>query len=400
MEKIKIESLLKQLETINKKYDEIDKITGRNFNIFDAGNIGHIETFHTRLIAELLSPNGSHNQKDKFLKIFLDTLGFKKIKLTKPESHSEFVIENNRRIDILIKDESFIIGIEAKVYANDGNKQLKDYYEFLKKKNKYFKLYYLTLDGHLPDEKSLDDLKIDKDIFIISFGDEIYDWINRCIKEVSDIPVIREGLYQYKLLLEKLTNKNIQKEEEVKEVIGKDSESIKAANEIFKNYPVVWYEKELEFWVDLYNYLHDKYFQGWEDGDKDIYNIWYDEKGNEYPEEIIINNLKNTTNNDARGICLKKTINGKKVYVGVDYGNYDENVSLWYSGIDKELNGFKYFEGDDENIDFYSKYANTELKFYPNNKLSFEIFDKKEFDNKKKELAKELNELKEKVLEE
>ncbi|AZV46112.1 hypothetical protein C3L23_02140 [Nautilia sp. PV-1] len=395
MEKIKIESLLKQVETINKKYDEIDKITGRNFNVFEAGNIGHLETFHTQLIAELLSPDGSHNQKDKFLRLFLETIGLKNLKLINPKSYAEFVIDNNRRIDILIEDEDFIIGIEAKVYANDGNKQLKDYFEFLKNKNKKeFKLYYLTLDRHLPDDKSLQDLKIDEEVFLLSFENEIYNWLNECIKEVSDVPIIREGLYQYKLLLEKLTNKNTQKEVEVKEIIGKDVESVKAADEIVRNYPDVWYEKEHELWMNLFNFLVDNYFKkedGWENGDKDIYNIWYDENENRIPYEKSLEELKKAK---VRGICLKKIINKKCIYIGVEYGNNYKNCCLWYKGFNEKLNNFKF----DKDTESYWMFSDIELRFYPNNSLSFELFNDREFNSKIRKLANELNTLKDKLL--
>jgi len=392
MEKIK--SIIEQINIINKKYNEIDKITGRNFNIFDAANIGHREIIHTQLLSELLSPNGSHNQKDKFLKIFLDILGLN-FKLKNPKCYPEYIIDNNRRIDILIDDNDFIIAIEAKIFAKDSDNQLKDYYDFLNKNKKESKLFYLTLNGNLPSENSLNDLS-NNDIIIISFKNEIYKWITECIKEVSDIPIIRDGLYQYELLLERLTNKNKKKEEEVKEVISKDSESIKAADEIFKNYEDVWYEKEEEFWVELYNYAR-KYFQDWEDGDSDIYNVWYDENGNEFDDDAVLNNLK-THNNEVRGICFKKIINKQTIYIGIDYSNYDETISIWYSGINKQLNGFEFIKKDDENINFYTTYANTELSFYPNDNLSFEIFDKAKFNEIIKKLSKELNDLKNELL--
>jgi len=392
MEKIK--SIIEQIKIINKKHNEIDKITGRNFNVFDAANIGHKELIHTQLLSELLSPNGSHNQKDKFLKIFLNILGLN-FKLQNPKCYPEYIIDNNRRIDVLINDNDFIIAIEAKIFAKDSDNQLKDYYDFLNKNKKESKLFYLTLNGNLPSENSLNDLS-NNDIVIISFKNEIHKWITECIKEVSDIPIIRDGLYQYKLLLERLTNKNKNKEEEVKEVISKDSESIKAADEIFKSYEDVWYEKEEKFWIELYNYAARKYFQDWENGDSDIYNVWYDTNGEEFDDKAVLNNLK-THNNEARGICFKKIINKQTIYIGIDYSNYTETISIWYSGINKQLNGFEFIK-DDESIDFYTKYANIELSFYPNNNLSFEIFDEAKFNELIEKLSKELNDLKNELL--
>jgi len=391
MEKIK--SLIEQVKLTNKKYDELNKLTGRNFNIFDAAYMGHKEIVHTQLISELFSPSGSHNQKDKFLKIFLNVLGIK-VKLKKPECYSEYLTNQGRRIDIVIEDSDFMIAIEAKIFAKDSKFQLKDYYEFLKDSKKRFKLFYLTLDGHSPDEKSLENLKINKDIFLISFKDEIYEWINESIKEVNDIPIIREGLYQYKLLLERLTNKNRQKEEEVKKIIGKDCESIKAAAEIVHNYENTWYEKELEFWVELFTFAEKKYFNDWEDGDKDIYNIWFNENGEEFDEDKILENLKKT---DSRGICFKKVINNKAIYIGIEYGKNYNNCCLWYKGINKKLENYEY----DKDFKYFWKFTESELRFYSkndDNNLTFEIFDKNKFDKKKRELTKELNELKKELL--
>jgi len=203
-----IENLLNQIYLINKKYEEIDKITGKNFNILEAGNIAHKELFHTQLMSELLNPKGSHNQGDTFLKLFLEQLSIKS-KLNNPKVYAEYVIDNNRRIDIYIEDTNFTMAIEAKIYAEDRDNQLKDYFEFIKNKNNPY-LVYLTLDGHEPSKNSLTDINTN-DILQISFEHEIYNWINECIKHVVDIPILREGLNQYKLLLEKITNKNIKK---------------------------------------------------------------------------------------------------------------------------------------------------------------------------------------------
>ena len=55
------------------------------------------------------------------------------------------------RIDIVIKLKETVIVIENKIYAPDQDNQLIRY------KNEYpfSKLYYLTLDGHFPHDKSI-----------------------------------------------------------------------------------------------------------------------------------------------------------------------------------------------------------------------------------------------------
>ena len=70
--------LLKNISVIRNKYDEISKVTGDKFNIF---SILHLESdevrLHSRLIGELLNPNGSHNQKGLYLKLFIDAMPHK-----------------------------------------------------------------------------------------------------------------------------------------------------------------------------------------------------------------------------------------------------------------------------------------------------------------------------------
>ena len=67
--------LLQQVTIIRKKYDEIAKITGENFNIFSIMRAENDEVrTHSRLIAEFLNPKGIHNQGAVFIKIFFDIL--------------------------------------------------------------------------------------------------------------------------------------------------------------------------------------------------------------------------------------------------------------------------------------------------------------------------------------
>jgi hypothetical protein len=71
-----------------------------------------------------------HGQKDRFLQLFLKILQINH-KLKNPQVYCEYLIKNNRRIDIVIEDVDFIIAIEAKIYAKDQENQLLDYSNFL-----------------------------------------------------------------------------------------------------------------------------------------------------------------------------------------------------------------------------------------------------------------------------
>lgn len=75
--------------------------------------------------------------------------------------------------------------------------------------NDELEIVYLTLDGSEPNEESTKGLtKEEKEkIIIISYKENIIEWIDTCIKEVTEIPIIRETLIQYKTLLKKITGK-------------------------------------------------------------------------------------------------------------------------------------------------------------------------------------------------
>jgi len=197
----KEENLINQVKVINEKHETIKRINGENFNIFSILNLERKEVnTHSYFIYDLLNLKGSHNQGDTFLQIFLKQIlkeeEYKKVGSTsKATVAREKVINNAKRIDFTIETSNFFIAIEMKIDARDQDNQLYDYYEYSKNQKKDFKLFYLTLDGKEATEKSLKNLKIDEDYFLLSFEYDIYNWIEACIEKVATIPTIREGLF-------------------------------------------------------------------------------------------------------------------------------------------------------------------------------------------------------------
>ncbi|GAL85568.1 uncharacterized protein MYP_2797 [Sporocytophaga myxococcoides] len=177
------------------------------------------ETKHSFLLSMLLNPKGDHGQGTRFLEIFLKQLG-----IEKPESGSWTVTAEVGRIDILIKrsEPASVIVIENKSnYAIDQPNQLYRYwYQEIHQVNpgidynsndylKNFRVVYLSpASWKLPDECSC--LRPDNpDLFHLPeripchidywhFNDHINEWLNECIKTVSDQNVrLREYLKQY-----------------------------------------------------------------------------------------------------------------------------------------------------------------------------------------------------------
>jgi len=241
-EDVILEKALLEIGHIMYKHDTIDSTTGRNFNFFSVLGIGEREVYICRCISELLSPNGSHGQKSLYLEIFnefvLKEIGCYIV----PKELSEGTVvdverstETGRRIDIVIVTKSNIIGIEAKINAQDLKGQLADYMKGLKwydKKKSY--LIYLTKYGNPPSSESLngDETKIGKeDIKRISFKNHIVSWLTECLKHPNTqraIPV-REFILQLLSNIKKFTNQlDDEREMEIENLLNKHPEYIRA----------------------------------------------------------------------------------------------------------------------------------------------------------------------------
>jgi hypothetical protein len=116
MEPYKFENLFYQITSINKRYSKINELTGENFNVFRIIKLGSAEVrMHSAFLAELLNPNGSHGQKDIFLKLFIEIFCYRQNKID--TASCNVVIEKyigrlntekseGGKIDILITDKS------------------------------------------------------------------------------------------------------------------------------------------------------------------------------------------------------------------------------------------------------------------------------------------------------
>ena len=148
-----VENLLFQAAKIGRNFDEIAKISGEKFNIFNILKLTSDEVSHSKFIAMLLNPKGDHCMNDLFLNLFLKTINNKECNLfdfSNAEVKTEYSFGNGQ-IDILINTNKKKIIIENKIYAKDQDKQLKRYHDF----DKNAILLYLTLNGNEPSIKTL-----------------------------------------------------------------------------------------------------------------------------------------------------------------------------------------------------------------------------------------------------
>jgi len=210
---------------------------------------------HSNFIASLLDPNGDHYKGDLFLKLFLETCGIDDFSI---DTSGATVFKEFKHIDIYISDGKKHIILENKVYAKDQPTQIARYIKAIQNegakesdrvKDEDIYVLYLHPDGELPKENSLGGYKLNKDntklekdgssinFKVISYGNEILSWIDRCKNEVSNITDLNVFLSQYKDVIEMIYDryKRIDKMETAK-FVEIFKENYTAVSEIANNY--------------------------------------------------------------------------------------------------------------------------------------------------------------------
>ncbi len=83
-------------------------------------------------------------------------------------------------------------------------------------------IVYLSKFGVEPSPESRGDLKSGEHFHIISYKSHIIKWLEACIKESAEIPILRETIKQYLILIKKITLSMEDKEkDEINNLIGK-----------------------------------------------------------------------------------------------------------------------------------------------------------------------------------
>lgn len=212
---------------------EIERLKGEKFNLFSVLRIERRENkTHSAFLSELLSPEGSHQKGHIFLELFLRHTNLSSFICPKTSFVSlEYYIgprndadKNGGRLDILIRDKhNKTLCIENKIDAGDQYAQIERYFNFNKENNK---VIYLTLNGKEPGSDSRGTLIGQEDFYLLSYKDDIRSWLEQCLKEAVDAPMLRESIKQYIKLIEKMTNTaDNQHEGELIELVMKNYEA-------------------------------------------------------------------------------------------------------------------------------------------------------------------------------
>ncbi|WP_288623468.1 PD-(D/E)XK nuclease family protein [uncultured Brachyspira sp.] len=345
-------NISKSLIEVRKKVkDEMEKLPPQ-FNVFNSINLLNHENYNSNLFANFLDIKFKHNGNEiSFAKLFLKYLNeefgwefdLENIKIEDIEIKRELSTEERKRIDIFIGyKEKFAVIIENKIWADDGYKQLENYYNHIKSQE-YDKIYmiYLTPYEREPSENSLNKELYQKEgselygKFKNIKHEEIGKWINKKILKNEEFSFLNieseDNKNDYKLLKsaliqiinnelsisqgDKMTEGKIKKI--LEENIFKDIKTVEDVDEyinMFKKDVIELLEgkkAEIErenrkaiIEKDIQPYLKftkevDKYLEskGYKEGkdynllkDEDIINMMTDY---DYPQHIGFNNINN-----------------------------------------------------------------------------------------------------------
>ena len=376
--KLKNKLLLEFFEKLIKVKHEIKRIKKEikefspQFNIFDSINLLNHENYNSNLFANFLEIKFKYNGNEiSFAKLFLKYLNeefgwefdLENIKIEDIEIKRELLTEERKRIDIFIGyKEKFAVIIENKIWADDGYKQLENYYNHVKSQE-YDKIYmiYLTPYEREPSEESLSK-ELYKEKGSELYGkfknikhEEIGKWINKKIlknEEFSflniesednknDYKLLKSALIQIinnelsisqgdkmtegkiKKILEENIFKDIKTVEDVDEYINMFNSQVirllkEKKNEIERENRKAIIEKDiqpyLKFTKEVAKYLESKGYKEDKDfnllKDEDIINKMADY---DYPQHIGFNNINN-------------------IFVWLE-SNYENDCILYYFGI-------------------------------------------------------------------
>lgn len=208
---------------------------------------------HSRFLAELLDPEGSHGCGNTFLQLFLEQCG-----IPQSEFHVDTarMLRESSRIDILLHTNQEAIIIENKIWAGDQDKQLERYADIIDGRQLRYRILYLTPHGHSPSEQSAGKLVNRPDygqlVTCVSYAYHIQEWIKNCVKEAATRPPLRETLVQYLALINNITGNSMSEAEKLSVLdLMKSGDNAVNAHILVNNWKHVRWHTEWDFWQDL-----------------------------------------------------------------------------------------------------------------------------------------------------
>lgn len=267
-------------QIIRDKTVEINN-TGLGFNLISILGMNHLETTHSKIIAELLDSKGSHNFGNKFLELFLKQVGINDFdksnyKVIREEYFSDVSCGDGQSmrtfLDIVIKEVSTgkVILIENKIWAENQYKQLERYYECYQ--DKIIKLLYLNvfeydytfnLERKLTEEEKYKLNKIKNVYQSISYETVIKNWLEDCVNTSVEKPYINHQIEAYYQTVLKISNQSIYSKmaTTIFDKIMESSENLETAEKISQQYNEANSYLENEFFKRLYVRINSHNFE-------------------------------------------------------------------------------------------------------------------------------------------
>jgi len=337
--------VLERTKELTNKYNEKVNDNGEQFNLLIVSGVSRLEVNVCRILAELLKPDGLHNVGDLFLKSFIRNVlnvdvSDEEIKSAKV--HTEYLINENRRIDIVIETSERFIPIEAKLYAKDQERQCADYYKYAKEKTKgETKVYYLTLDGHLPyEDDGLTPIEQDgvivgyEELETISFRDDIYKWLDLIVEGFADMPMLYASIVQLRDALGNSSERTRRKlYEEISSIVSESSQNARIAYAVAQSLRV---SKE-NLMIKLFEHLENEMKHL--DYPLEQLNNKFDYKYDNYSSIHEYYNKKRNKIFPALVYRYKKLSAGKEIWFMIEVGNYGDDNGGLYCGFVTAKNG-------------------------------------------------------------
>ncbi|MFN0255629.1 PDDEXK-like family protein [Pedobacter ureilyticus] len=189
------------------------------FNLFNVMFKMHDEkNLHSRFIAFLLNPKGSHQQGTRFLELFLEIFKLPDFSLDGITIHPNEVDRSEKyNIDILLKNnKKQAIIIENKIFAHDSNKpenetdeqnkflryQLPRYYykmalEPKNERHEVLAIVYLTINGKLPEDFKNFPEEVKPLIYRREHLSDIQAWLEACVALLKEDSDLKRSIQQY-----------------------------------------------------------------------------------------------------------------------------------------------------------------------------------------------------------
>lgn len=186
------DELYLELKDVLSDYSNVQQ--KQNYNIFNVLEVAQKEVMICRVLADLLNPCGKHGQGIRYLKPFMENvLHIKETdkQISSMQVYKEYPIDEDRRIDIVIRNSNLFIPIEVKINAGEQESQCYDYYQYASKIDNGTKVIYLTKWGTMPSKYSrfsLDgkDILSEDKIDCISFAEDITLWLETILQNEHD----------------------------------------------------------------------------------------------------------------------------------------------------------------------------------------------------------------------